>query len=75
MQIEIYMDQPKEFIYTGKKHLMCKFKKTLYELKQSRRAWYHCIGSFFINKGFCKSQANHSLYAKQTNEYLMVTIL
>ena len=44
-----------------KEDLVCKLKKALYGLKQLPRAWYHRIDSFFINKGFCKSQTNHSL--------------
>ena len=54
---------------------MCKLKKTLYGLKQSLRAWYHRTDSFFINEGFCRSQADYSLYVKQTGEYLLMTIL
>ena len=54
---------------------MCKLEKTLYRFKQSPRAWYHCINSFFINEGFNISQADHSLYIKQTFEYLLVTII
>ena len=54
---------------------MCKLKKNLYGLKQSPRAWCHRINSFFINEGFCRSQVDHSLYVKQTGEYLLVAIL
>ena len=36
---------------------------------------YHRIDSFFINEGFCRSQADHSSYVKQTGEYLLVAIL
>jgi hypothetical protein len=50
-------------------------KKTLYRLKQSPRTWYHHIDSFFINEGFCRSQADHLLYIKQTGEYFLVAIL
>ena len=45
-----------------------RFKKAQYMLKQSLRAWYHHIDLFFINEGFCRSQADHSLYIKQTGE-------
>ena len=43
-------------------------------LKQNLRAWYFRIDSFFINEGFYRSQADHSLYVKQTSEYLLVAI-
>ncbi len=75
LEVEIYMDQPEGFVQKGKEHLVCKLKKALYGLKQSPRAWYHRIDSFFIKEGFCRSQADHSLYIKQTGEYLLATIL
>jgi hypothetical protein len=40
LEDEINMDQPQIFMQDGKEHLMCKLKKSLYELKQSPRAWY-----------------------------------
>ena len=38
-------------------HLVCKFKKNLYALKQSPRVWYYHIDSFFTNEGFYGSQS------------------
>ena len=75
LEMEIYMDQPEFFVQKEKKDLVCKLIKTLYRLKQSPRAWYQRINSFFINKDFGRSQMNHLLYVKQTSEYLLVTIL
>ena len=68
LEVKIYMDQLNDFVQEGKKDLVCKLKKALYMLKQSPKAWYHCIGSFFINEGFCRSQVDYSLYIKQTGE-------
>jgi len=75
LEVVIYMDQPEGFVQKGKEHLVCKLIKALYGLKQSPRAWYHRIDSFFINEGFYRSQADHSLYIKQTGEYILVAIL
>ena len=61
LEMEIYMNQPECFIQEGKKNLMCNLKKILYRLKQLPKTWYHRIESFFINEGFCKSQADHLL--------------
>ena len=33
------------------------------------------MDSFFINEGFCRSQADHLLYIKKTSKYLLVVIL
>ena len=49
---------------------MHKFKIVLYGLNQPPKMWYH-----HINKGFCKNQADHSLYVKQINKDLLVKIL
>jgi hypothetical protein len=75
LEEDIYMDQPQRFVQDGKEHLVCKLKKSLYWLKQSPRAWYQCIDMFFTHEGFSRSQANHSLYVKQTDEYLLIVII
>ena len=75
LDVVIYMNQPEGFVQKDKEHLVCKVIKTLYGLKQSPRAWYQRIDSFFINEGFCRSHADHSLFIKQTGDYILVTIL
>ena len=40
LEDEIYMSQLTGFKTTGKKNMVCKLKKSLYELKQSQRQWY-----------------------------------
>ena len=37
-EVEIYMDQPEEFVQERNENLVCKLKKVLYGLKQSLRA-------------------------------------
>jgi hypothetical protein len=69
------MDPPEGFVEEANEDHVCIFKKVLYGLKQSPRAWYYLIDSFFINEGFCMIQAYHLLYVKQTSEYLLVAIL
>lgn len=75
LEVEIYMDQLERFVRKGKKHLVWKFKKIVYNLKQSPRAWYHRIDSFFINRSFSRSQIKHSLYTQQSGEFLSGVIL
>jgi len=69
------MDQPKGFAQERKEHLVWKLKKTLYGLKQSPRAYYQQTNLFVIKEAFSKSQANHSLYIKQTRKYLVMVII
>jgi hypothetical protein len=39
LEEEIYMKNPKGFAMKENKELVCKLKKSLYGLKQSRRMW------------------------------------
>jgi hypothetical protein len=75
LEEDIYMDQSQGFVQDGKEHLVCKLKKSLYELKQSSRAGYQHINMFFTHECFSRSQADHSLYVKQTGEYLLIVII
>ena len=49
---DIYMVQPEEFLQPGNENFVCKLKKSLYGLKQSPRAWYQKIDTFFCSKRF-----------------------
>ena len=75
LEEDIYMDQPQGFQQKDFEHLVCKLKKSLYGLKQSPRAWYQRIDSFFTKEGFTRSEADHSLYIKQTGEYLLIVLI
>ena len=73
LEVEIYMNQPEGFVQEVKEYLVCKLKKALYGLKHLLRVWYHHIDLIFIYRGFCRSQADHSMYV-QIIEYLLVEI-
>ena len=75
LDVVIYMEQPEGFVQKGREHLVCKLRKTLYGLKQSGRAWYECIHVFFVNRGFTRSHADHSLYILQTYQYIVIVII
>jgi len=41
-----------------------KLNKTLYGLKQSRKAWYSCIDSYFLKNVFVKCLHEYAIYVK-----------
>ena len=75
LEEDIYMDQPQGFVEEGTQYLVCKLKKSLYGLKQSPRAWYQRIDLFFTQERFSRSHADHSLYVKQSKEFLLIVII
>jgi hypothetical protein len=42
--------------------LMCRHRKSLYELKQTLRAWYSRINGYLMSMGFTKSEADPNFY-------------
>jgi hypothetical protein len=62
LEEEIYMQQPEGFVQSGKEHLVCKLKRTLYGLKQSPRVWYQTIDKFFADMGFKRVEGDYGLY-------------
>ncbi|KAK1696743.1 hypothetical protein QYE76_013440 [Lolium multiflorum] len=67
LEDEIYMDQPEGFVVPGKEDLVCKFKRSLYGLKQSARQWYKMFDSFMIAHKFKRSQYDSCVYIKFVN--------
>jgi hypothetical protein len=47
LEEEIYMEQVQGFVHQGGEHVVCKFRKSLYGLKQSPRAWNQKLDAFF----------------------------
>jgi len=63
----IYMEQLEGFTKESE-HLVCKLHKSLYELKQSPRAWNQKIDVFLKNIEFVRSDADFSVYIAQVGD-------
>lgn len=59
---EIYMTQPDGFQVPGKEDYVCRLKKSLYGLKQSRRQWYKRFDSYMIELGYNRSEYDCCVY-------------
>ena len=45
-------------------HRVCKLQKSLYVLKQSRRAWFDRFTTFVKSQGYSQGHSNHTLFTK-----------
>jgi hypothetical protein len=75
LQEEVYMEQPPRYVDQIHPNLVCRLKKTLYNLKQAPRAWSDKIGHYLIISGFKTSNADFSLYVKKTNHGIVVIVI
>ena len=59
---EVYMKQPEEFSSSEGEHLVCKFKKSIYGLKQASRQWYLKFHEVITSFGFEESIMDQCIY-------------
>ncbi|XP_031101322.1 uncharacterized protein LOC116005171 [Ipomoea triloba] len=65
-----YMEQPHGFIAQGESGKVCESKKSLYDLKQSPRAWFGRFSSAVVEFGMHRSGCDHNVFSKQTDKML-----
>ena len=64
---EVYMDAPLKFRENfGTK--VCKLKKSLYELKQSPRAWFEKFTQFVKSQGYSHGQGDYTMFFKHSQD-------
>ncbi|EOY06846.1 Cysteine-rich RLK (RECEPTOR-like protein kinase) 8, putative [Theobroma cacao] len=64
LQEEVYMEQPPRFVAQGEYGKVCHFRKSLYGLKQSPRAWFGKFSEAVQEFGMKKSKCDHSVFYK-----------
>jgi hypothetical protein len=69
------MEQPLSYVDQTHFNLVCRLKKTLYGFKQKPRAWSDKIGQYLVTSGFQTSNANFSLYVKNTYHGIVVMVI
>jgi hypothetical protein len=70
---EFYVRQPPSFESSKFPNHVFKLQKDLYGLKQASRAWYECLESFLLAKGFKMGSIDKTLFLlKHGNDTLSV---
>ena len=62
LQEEIYMHIPPGFETDQTKNKVLRLYRSLYGLKQSPRAWFDRFRQAILKKGYCQSNADHTLF-------------
>ena len=61
---KVYMKQLEGFSFREGGHLVCKFKKSIYGLKQASRQWYYKFHGVIISFGFVENPMDQCIYQK-----------
>ncbi|GJR74554.1 putative RNA-directed DNA polymerase [Tanacetum coccineum] len=72
---DVYMAQPQGFKFKGQEHLVCKLKKSIYELKQASRQWYLKFDEVMKKHNFIKNQVDQCVYLKMSGGNFIILVL
>ena len=75
LEEDVYMDQPVGFIEEGKENMVCKLKKSIYELKQTFRQWYLKFNDTITFFGFKENIVDRYIYLKVSGSKFIFLIL
>ncbi|XP_071912963.1 uncharacterized protein [Coffea arabica] len=68
LEEKVYMEQSPGFVVQGKNsRLVCRLKKSLYGLKQSRRAWFGRFSSVVIEFSLTRCGVDYSVFYRYSN--------
>ena len=73
LEEEVFMAPPEG--YGAHTQEVCKLRKAIYGLKQSPRAWYQKLSNCLLEKGFVKSEADHTLFTQKNKEGLVAVLI
>nr|GEX09268.1 putative zinc finger, CCHC-type [Tanacetum cinerariifolium] len=72
---DVYMAQPQGFRSKGQEHLVCKLKKSIYEIKQASRQWYLKFDEVMKKHNFIKNQVDQCVYLKMSGSNFIIFVL
>ena len=69
---EVYVEKPKGFEDQKFPNHVYRLKKALYKLKQTPRAWYDRLTTYFLEKIFERVRVDRTLFTNRSNNELLV---
>ena len=72
---EVYIEKPKGCPLTDDKDIVCKLKKSLYDLTQAPKTQYAKLDKHLTKLGYRKGMADSNLYWKETDDGLMNLVI
>ena len=72
---DVYMSQPIGFEEVGKEHMVCKFQKSIYGLKQTSRQWYLKFNEVVTANCFKENIVDQCLYMKVSGRKYIFLVL
>ena len=63
------------FVVNGKKHLLCKLKISLYDLKKPPRMWHPKFDAYILSLVFLKRKVDHYIYSKEEGQHFIYVAL
>ena len=75
LEEDVYMDQQIGFIKEGKEYMVCKLKKSIYELKQASKQWYLKFSDTITSFGFKENIVDRCIYLKVSGSKFIFLIL
>ena len=70
------MDPPPSFRAQGEySGNVCRLRKSIYGLKQSPRAWFHCFSEIILSMGFVQCHSNYTYFIRCQSQGRCIIIL
>ncbi|WVZ85197.1 hypothetical protein U9M48_032147 [Paspalum notatum var. saurae] len=71
----VYCNQPAGFVDPTCPDMVCRLNKSLYGLKQARRAWYSRFATFLVTLGFTEAMSDTSLFIYRHGDEMAYLLL
>ena len=72
---DVYMTQPKGFVYPRFPKMFCRFRRSIYELKQASRRWNICFDDIVKEFGFIQNEDKPCVYKKVSGSHVAFLVL